>query len=83
MPANKKNALRKRKEDRSEDKSATNKANKSEDRGKSRDKKNTSLRLDKQTLKALKIHAIENETSIQNLIESMIKDYLKKKSRDK
>jgi hypothetical protein len=83
MPANKKNALRKRKEDRAEDKSASNKVDKSEARRKSRDKKNTSLRLDKQTLKALKIHAIENETSIQNLIESMIKDYLKKKSRDK
>lgn len=41
-------------------------------------KKNTSLRLDKQTLKALKIHAIEQDTSIQNLIESLIKEYLKK-----
>jgi predicted HicB family RNase H-like nuclease len=42
-------------------------------------KKNTSLRLDKNTLKALKIKAIEQETSIQNLIESLILDYLKKK----
>lgn len=41
-------------------------------------KKNTSLRLDKQTLKALKIRAIEQDTSIQNLIESLIKDYLSK-----
>ncbi|WP_198265686.1 CopG family transcriptional regulator [sulfur-oxidizing endosymbiont of Gigantopelta aegis] len=40
-------------------------------------KKNTSLRLDKQTLKALKIKAIEQETSIQNLIESLILNYLK------
>lgn len=40
-------------------------------------KKNTSLRLDKQTLKALKIRAIEQETSIQNLIESLILAYLK------
>ena len=43
-------------------------------------KKNTSLRLDKQTLKALKIHAIEQDTSVQNLIESLIQDYLEKKS---
>lgn len=41
-------------------------------------KKNTSLRLDKKTLKALKIHAIENDTSVQKLIESMIIDYLAK-----
>jgi predicted HicB family RNase H-like nuclease len=41
-------------------------------------KKNTSLRLDKETLKALKIRAIEQDTSIQNLIESLIKEYLKK-----
>ena len=46
--------------------------------GKSGDKKNTSLRLEKQTLKALKILAIENDTSVQNLIESLIRDYLKK-----
>ena len=41
-------------------------------------KKNTSLRLDKQTLKALKIRAIEQETTVQNLVESLIKDYLSK-----
>jgi len=40
-------------------------------------KKNTSLRLDKKTLKALKIKAIENDTSIQNLIETLIRNYLK------
>lgn len=40
-------------------------------------KKNTSLRLDKKTLKALKIIAIEQETSIQKLIESLVKDYIK------
>lgn len=83
MPTNNKKTLRRRKEDRSADKSASNKAGKAEDRRKSRGKKNTSLRLDKQTLKALKIHAIEKETSVQNLIESLIKDYLKKKTRDK
>lgn len=41
------------------------------------DKKNTSLRLDKKTLKALKIRAIEEETSVQKLIERLIEDYLK------
>ena len=41
-------------------------------------KKNTSLRLDRQTLKALKIKAIEQDTSIQNLIETLIKNYLTK-----
>ena len=45
---------------------------------KKKTKKNTSLRLEKQTLKALKILALEQETSIQNLIEKLIKDYLKK-----
>ena len=40
-------------------------------------KKNTSLRLDKKTLKALKIIAIEQDTSIQKLIEGLIKDYIK------
>jgi len=44
---------------------------------KDKSKKNTSLRLDKQTLKALKIRAIEQDTSIQKLIEKLIKDYLK------
>lgn len=40
-------------------------------------KKNTSLRLDEKTLKALKIRAIEEDTSIQKIIEKLIKDYLK------
>lgn len=43
-------------------------------------KKNTSLRLDKKTLKALKIIAIEQDTSVQKLIESLILDYIKKHS---
>jgi len=41
-------------------------------------KKNTSLRLQKSTLKALKIKAIENDTSVQSLIEQLINDYLAK-----
>lgn len=40
------------------------------------DKKNTSLRLEKKTLKALKIRAIEEDTSVQKLIEKLIKEYL-------
>lgn len=48
----------------------------SEDSQKNEKKKNTSLRLKKQTLKALKIRAIEQETSIQHLIEALIEDYL-------
>lgn len=47
------------------------------------DKKNTSLRLERKTLKALKIRAIEDDTSVQKIIERLIEDYLagdKKKS---
>lgn len=40
------------------------------------DKKNTSLRLSKKTLKALKIRAIEEDTSVQNIIEQLIEAYL-------
>lgn len=39
-------------------------------------KKNTSLRLDRKTLKALKIRAIEEDTSVQRIIESLIESYL-------
>jgi len=39
-------------------------------------KKNTSLRLDNKTLKALKIIAIENDTSVQKIIEELIQKYL-------
>lgn len=42
------------------------------------DKKNTSLRLEKKTLKALKIRAIEEETSVQKIIERLIETYLEK-----
>ena len=41
-------------------------------------KTNTSLRLEKQTLTALKIKAIEQDTSLQNLIETLIENYLDK-----
>lgn len=39
-------------------------------------KKNTSLRLDKKTLKALKIRAIEEDSSVQKIIEQLIDNYL-------
>ena len=40
-------------------------------------KKNTSLRLDDETLKALKIQAIEEGISVQKIVERLIGDYLK------
>lgn len=46
--------------------------------GSSKDgKKNTSLRLDNKTLKRLKIQAIENDTSVQEIIETLIDNYFK------
>lgn len=39
-------------------------------------KKSTSLRLDPKVLKELKIIAVEQETSIQAIIESLIIKYL-------
>ncbi|OUR60503.1 hypothetical protein A9Q74_12840 [Colwellia sp. 39_35_sub15_T18] len=41
-----------------------------------KNKKNTSLRLDNKTLKALKIHAIEIDSSVQKIIEQLIHNYL-------
>jgi len=38
--------------------------------------KNTSLRLDKDKLKKLKILAIERETSVQKILEDLIERYL-------
>lgn len=47
-------------------------------------KKNTSLRLEARTLKALKIRAIEEDSSVQKIIETLIEDYLNQaKRRDK
>jgi hypothetical protein len=39
-------------------------------------KKNTSLRLEQATLKKLKIRAIEEDTSVQQLLEMLVTDYL-------
>jgi len=41
-------------------------------------RKNTSLRLESKVLKALKMKALEEETSVQKIMEKLIKDYLKK-----
>jgi len=40
------------------------------------DKKNTSLRLDSKTLKALKVRAIEDDMSVQSVLEYLIGEYL-------
>jgi len=42
-------------------------------------KKNTSLRLDSKTLKSLKIRAIEEETSVQSIVERLVELYLANK----
>lgn len=41
------------------------------------DKKNTSLRLPSKTLKALKIRSIEEDTSVQAILEQLVDEYLK------
>jgi len=51
---------------------------KKENNSSSKTKKSTSLRLEKKTLKSLKIMAIEKETSLQKLIEGLIEDALLK-----
>lgn len=42
-------------------------------------RRNTSLRLDRETLKALKIQAIQEDSSVQKIVEKLIEDYLKGK----
>ena len=46
-------------------------------------KKNTSLRLNEKTLKTLKIHAIEENTSVQKIIETLIEAHLKRIKKNK
>jgi hypothetical protein len=41
-------------------------------------KKSTSLRLDPKVLKDLKLLAVEQETSIQAIVESLVTDYIKR-----
>ena len=55
------------KEKKSTDETAVEKSDK---------KKNTSLRLNSKTLKALKRRAVEDETSVQKIIETLVEDYL-------
>lgn len=50
------------------------KQNKKKDKDK---RKNTSLRLEPEMLKALKIRAIREDSSVQNIIEDLITTYLK------
>lgn len=40
------------------------------------DRKNTSLRLDSKTLKALKLRAVEDDTSVQAILEYLVGEYL-------
>ena len=49
------------------------------DKGNKGGKKNTSLRLESKTLKALKMRAIEEDTSVQAIVENLIDQYLGKK----
>ncbi len=41
-------------------------------------KKSTSLRLDPKVLKELKLLAVEQETSIQAIVEALVKEYIEK-----
>lgn len=47
------------------------------------EKKNTSLRLEKKVLKQLKIAAIQNDTSVQSILETLVDEYLKKQRKNK
>lgn len=60
---------------------AKQKSGSSPDTKKDDGKKNTSLRLDKKTLKALKIRAIEEDSSVQKIIEELIASYLNNPSK--
>lgn len=46
------------------------------DNAKGDKKKNTSLRLNSKTLKELKLRAIEDETSVQRIIEALVENYV-------
>jgi predicted DNA binding CopG/RHH family protein len=45
--------------------------------GAQEEKRNTSLRLEGRTLKALKLRAVEEGTSVQKIVERLIEEYLK------
>jgi|GEM_PF-658863 len=59
-------------------KSRAKKSNSEKDKKVPTAKKNTSLRLEQSMLKQLKIRAIEDDTSVQQLLEMLVTDYLKK-----
>ncbi|THB76922.1 MAG: CopG family transcriptional regulator [Desulfobulbaceae bacterium] len=46
-------------------------------------KKNTSLRLENKVLKELKIVAIEEDTSVQAIVETLIQNFLKNHKKKK
>lgn len=46
-------------------------------------KKNTSLRLESSMLKALKIRAIEEDTSVQVILERLVEEYLNNSQKQK
>ncbi len=50
--------------------------NKDSEEGKKKKKKNTSLRLERDMLKQLKHKALEEDTSVQEIIERLIREYL-------
>lgn len=52
---------------------------KSKDKPAKDGKKNTSLRLEGKTLKALKKRAIDEDASVQAIIENLVEQYLTKK----
>lgn len=56
--------------------SKTKKNTAKSDNAKGDKKKNTSLRLNSKTLKALKLRAIEDETSVQKIIEALVENYV-------
>lgn len=47
--------------------------------GKKAKRKNTSLRLNESVLKKLKIYAIKKDTSVQQIIERLVEEFLKTK----
>lgn len=47
------------------------------------DKKNTSLRLESSMLKALKIRAIQEDTSVQVILERLVEEYLDNSNKQK
>lgn len=47
----------------------------------SKDKVNTSLRLEREQLKELKRIALERDSSVQKILEQLVKDFLKEQKK--